>query len=65
MKDEDMYRTLIGRGFVPYIAKPKPLANAIRYGMGLPVYVDLGGWLPPRPVSVASTRPDGTGYGNA
>jgi hypothetical protein len=44
----DMYQTLIARGFVPYIAEPRLVVNAVRGAFGLPPYRAVGGWLPPR-----------------
>lgn len=43
-----LYRRLIARGYVPYLARPRVLANALRAAFGLPAYRVLGGWLPPR-----------------
>lgn len=46
MKPADLYHTMMAAGFVPYIAQPRLLVNAIRVSLGLPQYRAVGGWLP-------------------
>lgn len=50
MNPGDLYQTMIARGFVPYIAQPRALVNAVRASLALPLYRAVGGWLPPRRV---------------
>jgi hypothetical protein len=47
-----MYRRLTARGYVPYLAQPRPLANAVRALCGQRQYRAVAGWLPPQPKAV-------------